>query len=342
MDWRYLPGSSLKLQYGHSIDKSDSYSQYGGVFDSTQDQVSLVGQHRLDVGQGVYGLEYLNQKLDSSEYDIGDRDVTSAFLGYTVTNDQFDAQANLRYDDNSQYGDETTYNLGGAYHINPNLRLGTSYAKGFRAPTFNDIYPGYGGDPELKPEISDNYEAFVEYSSPLQSTRLTGYYNDVEDLISYVANPTPNNPFAGSTQNVDEARIKGLTLTSDWNIDNYLFGGSYDYQQAKDNSGGSNDGNHLPYRPEHKGLVYVGYRLPSLDIRAEYQYVGDYYSRVANAESQSVDDYGLVNISGNYQLTDKLSMTARLNNIFNEKYVTDPGYDTDGTNFFTSLTYNWY
>ena len=34
--------------------------------------------------------------------------------------------------------------------------------------------------------------------------------------------------------------------------------------------------------------------------------------------------------------------TARLNNITNEKYVTAPGYNTDGTNFFTSLTYNWF
>ncbi|MBH0086180.1 TonB-dependent receptor [Psychrobacter sp. SCQQ22] len=342
VDWNYMPGSSLKLQYGHSIDKSDSSSQYGGVFDTKQDQISLLGQHQLSIGQGFYGIEYLNQSLDSSAYEIDDRDVTSAFFGYVFDINQFDAQANLRYDDNSQYGDETTYNLGGAYHINPDWRIGTSYAKGFRAPTFNDIYPGYGGNPDLKPETSDNYEAFVEYSTPLQSTRLTGYYNDVEDLISYVATPTTANPYAGATQNVDRAEIKGLTLTSDWTVDNYLFGGSYDYQQAEDNSGGNNDGNYLPYRPEHKGLVYVGYRLPSLDIRAEYQYVGDYYSRITNTDAQFIDNYGLLNISGSYELTDNLSMTARLNNITNESYITDIGYKTDGTNFFTSLTYNWH
>ena len=342
VDWNYMPGSSLKLQYGHSIDKSDSSSQYGGVFDTKQDQISLLGQHQLSIGQGFYGIEYLNQSLDSSAYEIDDRDVTSAFFGYVFDINQFDAQANLRYDDNSQYGDETTYNLGGAYHINPDWRIGTSYAKGFRAPTFNDIYPGYGGNPDLKPETSDNYEAFIEYSTPLQSTRLTGYYNDVEDLISYVATPTTANPYAGATQNVDKAEIKGLTLTSDWTVDNYLFGGSYDYQQAEDNSGGSNDGNYLPYRPEHKGLVYVGYRLPSLDIRAEYQYVGDYYSRITNTDAQFIDNYGLLNISGSYELTDNLSMTARLNNITNESYITDIGYNTDGTNFFTSLTYNWH
>ncbi|WP_201526006.1 TonB-dependent receptor plug domain-containing protein [Psychrobacter frigidicola] len=341
VDWRYLPGSSVKLQYGHSIDKSDDYDNNPSFYNTKQDQVSLVGQHLLPIGQGIYGLEYLNQSLDSDAYEVDDRDVTSAFLGYIVASNQFDAQANVRFDDNSQYGDKTTYNLGGAYHINPNLRAGASYAKGFRAPTFNDIYPGYGGNPDLKPESSDNYEAFVEYETLLQLTRLTGYRNEVEDLIASDGIPTPENPY-GSIKNIDEAKIKGLSLTSDWVIDNYLFGGSYDYQKAKDNSGGSDDGNFLAIRPEHKGLVYAGYRLPSLDIRAEYQYVGDYYYNVSNTKSQFVENYGLFNISGNYQLNPNLTMTARLNNITNEKYVTAPGYNTEGTNFFTSLTYNWF
>ena len=341
VDWRYQPGASVKLQYGHSIDNIDTET-YSSNYDTEQDQVSLVGQHALPIGTGIYGAEYLNQSIDTTDYDVDDRDVTSAFLGYVLANDQFDAQANLRYDDNSQYGDETTYNLGGALHINPNLRIGVSYAKGFRAPSFNDLYSPFGGNAELTPETSDNYEAFIEYDTPIQSTRLTGYHNKVDDLISYVASPTPSNPYAGSSENVDEAKIEGLTLTSDWIVDNYLFGGSYDYQQAEDNSGGNNDGNFLAIRPEHKGLIYLGYRLSSFDIRAEYEYVGDYYSNVANAESQFVDHYGLFNISGNYQLTDSLTMAARLDNITNEKYITLPGYDTDGINYFTSLTYNWY
>ena len=342
VDWQYMPDASVKLQYGHSVDKSESYAKYPNVFDGTQDQISLVGKNKLLAGEAVYGLEYLTQDLDSTAYSIDDRNVKSAFAGYVIANDRFDAQANLRYDDDSRYGDETTYNLGGAMHLSPDFRVGASYAKGFRAPVFNDLSPVYSGNPDLKPETSDNYEAFAEYNTLLQSTRLTGYYNDVENLISYVASPTPSNPYAGASQNINEAKIKGISLTSDWEMNDYLFGGSYDYQKAEDSSGGSDDGNSLPYRPEHKGLVYVGYRLPSLDIRAEYQYVGDYYSRITNTDSQFVDNYGLLNISGNYKLTDNLSMTARLNNITNEEYITDIGYNTDGINYFTSLTYNWY
>lgn len=342
VDWRYQAGSSLKLQYGHSIDKSETYGQFGGVFDTKQDQISLAGQHKLAVGHGIYGLEYLNQGLDSTAYTVDDRDVKSAFLGYVLASNAFDAQANVRFDDDSQYGNQTTYNVGAAYHINPDFRFGANYAQGFRTPTFNDLYYPASGNADLKPETSDNYEAFMEYNTGMHSSRLTGYYNQVDDLISYVAKPTPNNPFGGSSENIDKAKIKGVTLTSDWVVNSYLFGGSYDYQQAKDDSNRNNDGNFLSIRPEHKGLIYAGYRLPSLDIRAEYEYIGDYYSNVANTDAQLVDAYGLLNISGNYQLTDNLSMTARLNNITNKHYITLPGYDTDGTNFFTSLTYNWF
>ena len=69
---------------------------------------------------------------------------------------------------------------------------------------------------------------------------------------------------------------------------------------------------------------------------------GHYYYSVNNADSQIIDSFGLFNISGNYQLTDNLTMSARLNNITNKEYVTALGYNTDGTNFFTSLTYNWF
>lgn len=341
VDWRYNPNASVKLQYGHSIDKLDN--KFGDDFNTKQDQINLIGQHQLPVGQGIYGLEYLNQSLDSTVYQADDLDVSSAFLGYVLANTQFDAQANLRFDDNSQFGDQTTYNLGAAYRLNPNIRIGATYAKGFRAPNFNELYYPNSGNINLIAETSDNYEAFIEYDTLLQSTRLTGYQNKVDDLINFSALYDAEGQYVGgSYENIEQSKIKGITLTSDWVMGNYLLGGSYDYQQAQDDSGSINDGNFLAIRPEHKGLVYAGYRLPSLDIRAEYQYVGDYYSGSANVESQLVESYGLVNISGNYQLTDNLTMTARLNNVTNKKYVTLPGYNTDGTNFFTSLTYNWY
>ncbi|MEH6667415.1 MAG: TonB-dependent receptor plug domain-containing protein, partial [Psychrobacter sp.] len=84
VDWQYMPDASVKLQYGHSVDKSESYAKYPNVFDGTQDQISLVGKNKLLAGEAVYGLEYLTQDLDSTAYSIDDRNVKSAFAGYVV------------------------------------------------------------------------------------------------------------------------------------------------------------------------------------------------------------------------------------------------------------------
>lgn len=329
---------TAKLAYGYSVADSSTYEHESKIgnpdrYDTTQQQINLTGDQNLSVGTAIYGIEYLKQELDSNIYDADGRQVTSGYLGYILSKGNIDAQANIRYDDYSDFDSKTTYNLGTAYRLTPELRVGANYAKGYRAPSFTQLFgpASWGSNPNLKPETSDNYETFIEYDALLQSTRLTAYHNKVDDLISW----------SGSkNENIESAEIKGATLSTDWNIDNYLFGLSYDYQQAKNDSGLSNDGKYLAIRPEHKGLVYMGYQLSDVNIRAEYQYVDDYYYDATN--NTKVDSYNLVNISGNYKLTDNLSITARLNNIFNEKHITAPGYNTDGTNFFTSLTYNWF
>ena len=337
---------TAKLTYGYSVADSSTYEYESKIgnpdkYNTTQQQVNLTGDYKLPVGTAIYGIEHLKQQLDSSVYQADDRKVTGSYLGYLLSKDNIDAQLNVRYDDYSDFDSETTYNLGAAYRFTPDLRVGANYAKGYRVPSFTQLFgpKSWGGNPNLEPEASDNYEAFIEYATLLQSTRLTGYKNKVENLIASDGINTAEYPY-GRNINIDKSKIEGITLTSDWNIDNYLFGLGYDYQKAKDDSGKTNDGNYLPIRPENKGLVYMGYQLSDVDIRAEYQYVDDYYYDATN--NTKVDSYNLVNISGNYKITDNLSMSARLNNVFNKKYVTAPGYNTDGTNFFTSLTYNWF
>lgn len=335
-----------KLSYGYSIDKSSTYETEAHIgnpseYDTKQQQIDFTGSYKLPVGKAIYGAAYLKQELDSNVYEADDRKVKSGFLGYLVSHNNVDAQANVRYDDYSDFDSETTYNLGAAYHFTPEFRAGINYAKGYRVPTFNDLYgpKEWSSNPNLKPETSDNYETFVEYNTPQQITRLTAYQNEVEDLIASDGIETPEYKY-GKNINIEKAKIKGITLTSDWNVNDYLFGLSYDYQDAKNDGGRENDSNYLPLRPKNKGIVYVGYQLADLDLRAEYQYVDNYYYNAAN--TTKVDDYNLVNISGNYQLTPALSMSARLNNVFNKKYITSPGYSTDdGTKFLTSLTYTW-
>ncbi len=341
-EYNYADNSSLKLQYGESIDNSENFNTAWGDSDykTTQQQINLIGKHQLPLGKVIYGGEYLQQKLDSSAYQADDRKVKSIFTGYQLAKDKLDLQANIRHDKNSQYGNETTYNFGVAYRPLKNLRIGTSYATGFNMPSFNDLYFPKSGNPNLQAETSKNIETFAEYQTEKNKTRLTAYHNRVNNMIAW--KPNSANDFTGTMKNINKVNIEGVSLNSDWNFNNYLFGLGYDYQKVtNDKKDSENYGKFINYRPKHKGLIYAGYQADNFDIRGEYQYTGDYFTDFSGKNLNKVSGYGLVNFVGNYYLNDSLTANVRINNLTNKNYVNIPNYNTQGTNVFVGLTYDY-
>ena len=340
---------TVRLSAGQSLDKLDN--KVGDAFETKQKQANLLSTYLLPSGQLQAGAEWLKQKVDITDntpdsgndtYKINDRTIKSGFIGYQLNKDTYDLQANVRYDDNSQFDNETTYSLGYAVRLAPSLRLGTSFATGYRAPSLNDLYiesSYYVPNENLEVEKSNNLEVFIESNNEFQTTRLTGFNSRVDNLINNAYDPAT---FKYQATNIDAARLSGYSFTSDWQLSNVLFGGQYTYTDAEERSG-VNKGKQLVYRPEHTGLIYVGYQALDFDVRAEAQYVGKIYNSPDN--STFIDDYTLFNVSGNYYINPNLTLSSRVENLTNEDYTTNEGFGTrynqDGTNFFTSLTYNW-
>ncbi|BFL70258.1 TonB-dependent vitamin B12 receptor [Moraxella osloensis] len=326
---------SASLKYGESIDESKSYfSSKPSEFNTKQKQTNLQLGYQLPMGQIIGGYEHLKQEVDSSvAFAIDSRTIKSVYAGYLVSNDKYDGQLNIRNDDNSQFSNETTYNVGAAYRMTPNVRVGASYATNFRTPTFNDLYyPGYSNS-NLKSETSKNSEIFVEHSNNLQKTRVTTYQSDIKNKIQADENYIP--------QNIVQAKVKGVNLQSDWHINNLLFGFNYDYTNAEDKATGLQ----LTYQPKNKGLVYVGYQKPTFDIRLESQYVGGRDFMNSNnfpPTRETLDSYMTLNLSGNYYLSPNLTINSRLNNLTDKDYETVYGYRQKGINSFVSLTYQWF
>ncbi len=340
---------TVRLSVGQSLDKLDN--KVGDAFETKQKQANLLSTYLLPSGQLQAGAEWLKQKVDITDntpdngndtYKINDRTIKSGFIGYQLNKDTYDLQANVRYDDNSQFDNETTYSLGYAVRLAPSLRLGTSFATGYRAPSLNDLYiesSYYVPNENLEVEKSNNLEVFIESNNEFQTTRLTGFNSRVDNLINNAYDPAT---FKYQATNIDAAILSGYSFTSDWQLSNVLFGGQYTYTDAEERSG-VNKGKQLVYRPEHTGLIYVGYQALDFDVRAEAQYVGKIYNSPDN--STFIDDYTLFNVSGNYYINPNLTLSSRVENLTNEDYTTNEGFGTrynqDGTNFFTSLTYNW-
>ncbi|MFZ3203690.1 MAG: TonB-dependent receptor, partial [Pseudomonas sp.] len=152
----------VTLQAGRSEDKSDGYldGYFDSRFDSRRDSVSWQNDLTLAVGHSlILGVDYqLDEVNGSTAYAEDSRDNKGAFAQYLGTVERHDWQLSLRRDDNQQFGQHDTGNIGYGYALTDWLRGTISYGTAFKAPTFNELYfPDYG-NPQLDAETSRSLE----------------------------------------------------------------------------------------------------------------------------------------------------------------------------------------
>jgi len=95
------------------------------------------------------------------------------------------ATGGFRVDGNSQFGKEVSPSWSILVPIERlSTRLRGSYSEGFRAPSFDELYfPGFG-NPNLKPEISSEYDGgFTTSFGELATLTATYFSRRVHDLI---------------------------------------------------------------------------------------------------------------------------------------------------------------
>ena len=101
----------------------------------------------------------------------------------------------VRYDDDSIFGNKTTPKFAMRYDINRDLIFRASYGRGFRPPSFQDLFlrfenPGVGyvveGNNNLRPEKSITVNSDLEYTPVKWMTlSLSLFKNDLYDLLQY-------------------------------------------------------------------------------------------------------------------------------------------------------------
>ncbi|MDU0356018.1 TonB-dependent receptor [Paraglaciecola aquimarina] len=122
--------------------------------------------------------------------------------------------AGLRYDDNDDFGDYTTYRLSSAYIWpigNNELKLRGAIGTGFRAPSLYEVEYNRGpwasspaSETELKQEETQGYELAVEYSTENGSHYEIVYFDqEIDDSIYFdLAN------FSGYLQDIGKSFSK--------------------------------------------------------------------------------------------------------------------------------------
>lgn len=237
-------------------------------------------------------------------------------LSQSLAGDVLNFNAGLRMANSDMFDTQLVPQFGFAVNPGFGLNIKGNLAMGYRNPSFKELYLYRMANPDLDPEKMMNYELSVgRYFSRYFSVDLTAYYSRGTDMIQVV-----------DQRNVNTGRFvnKGVEILANSRpLDNLRVYASYSYLHTSLDD--------LTGAP--KNQYYLGADLTlwkKLNIAADLKGVGGLYV----AESVKNQNYALLNLKLNYEISRFVAVFTRLENITGARYVINRGYDMPG---FTAM-----
>lgn len=212
VDGKLTPDWKTRLTLSQGDDKNLNFTngqvQEPGRFNTRNRQASWQNDWAFLPDQMLkVGFEHLDQTIDTDAYSPPTRRVDSGYIGYEGKFGRHQLQLNLRRDRYSDFGGASSYYAGYGFAFNPQWKAVASISNAFRAPSFNELYYPFFGNPNLQPEKARSVEGGVEYQSTVGLVRMTAFETDYSNLITSVFDPVSGNFLAA---NVNRARVNGL------------------------------------------------------------------------------------------------------------------------------------
>lgn len=336
--WTPSQRVAVTAQIGGSDDDSDnSFNDHAGTtihvgnFDTHRNTASLQGDFSLAEGQSLSaGADWQRDRIDSNTpFDITDRDNTGVYVEYLGKFGTQQLQASVRNDDNEQFGSHATGSLGWGMAFGDGFRLTASYGTAFKAPTFNDLYYPFFGNPDLKPETSRSANIGIAQHSQHWSWTLDAYETRIDDLISYDSSIfLPNN--------IDKARIRGVEFTVDATLGGWDLGAQLSHTDPRSESGFT-DGKLLARRARNSGRIDVDRAFGAFRVGATLNGAGPRYDDAANGVR--LGGFATTDLRFEYAFDAEWTLQARATNVFDRHYETVAWYNQPGREFGLSLRY---
>lgn len=339
---RYMPSEhfDLTIQAGRAQDKSRNFyadagagtRTYVSTFDTRRDSATVQGDVALAEGHLLsIGADWQKELVESTTaYDMTERDNKAAFAEYQGRLGGNRLQASLRNDDNEQFGNHTTGSLGWGYDLARGFRVNASYATGFKAPSFNDLYYPYFGNPDLSPEKSKSLNLGVSQSGDNWNWTFNVFENRVDDLISYdAALFLPNN--------IDRARIRGAELTFSATLAGWDLSAQVSHVDPRNRTEGINHDNLLARRARTTGRIDVDKAFGAFRVGTTFYAASNRYDDVAN--SVRLAGYSTLDLRVEYAFHPDWTLQARASNVFDRDYETVAWYNQPGREYGLSLRY---
>lgn len=293
--------------------------------------------HETSAGIAVTWLETSNSGVGIDNFS--EQNESIYIQHHWIPGDNLNLLAGIRHDQYEGGKDSTTFRAAASWQACDHTKLHTSMATGFRRPSVVDLFGffGYYGNPNLNPEESLGWDAGVTFDiTGDTSLDITYFHNEIDDLIA--SGPAPDY----AAMNIQKARTRGLEVSHrgshcDGRVRTRL---AYTWLQAENLTSSSR----LVRRPEHTlnadinaditARLLLGAGITWVSRREDFQALPP-YSRY------DAEDYATARIYGSYQLSDAVSLKARVENLFNQQYSEVDGFPARGLGFFAGITLEW-
>lgn len=339
--FKFTPGGIWdgQLQFSRSKDFDENYSdaQRQYTFETERDAISFTNNFQLsDTQLFALGADYADDTVSSDFLDAStpnSRDNTAVFALWNQQLDQLQLNLSVRSDDNEQFDRHATGNIALGYPLAENLSGFISYGTAFKAPTFNDLYSAFGGNPDLQPEESASTEIGVSGMINDASWSFNIYQTDIDNLIIY-------DQTTFTSENIAQSQIRGAELNSSLQLAKWQFDLALSYTDPRNKSGDDKD-RVLQSRPKQTLSIQVSRDFGRFALGSSLLAQSQRYTSSDNSESSP--GYGLLNAHASYQLNKNMSVEAKLSNLLDKDYILNQGfgttYSTLGRSLFVNLAY---
>ena len=255
----------------------------------------------------------------------------------------FSTDLAVRHDSFSAFKDATTVRAAAIAAPGAGLRIHAAYGEGIAQPTFYDLYgffPGsFRGNPSLKPERSEGWEAGLRWERNKLSAGATYFAARLKDEILDVFDPVT---FLSSTANASgRSRRKGIELDAQYRPTSHLLlAANYTWLDADQQQAAGAALVREARRPRHSANLVATWSAGRLSAGASAAYVGartDTNFDVFPAQIVRLHPYVLASARVGYRLTDRIEAYVRAENGFDSRYQDAVGYATAGRTVYAGL-----
>ena len=341
---------SHNLAYSNTDITRDSYAAGLASFstDGEIDRVEYTGSTDFFSSFTlVYGADFEQEDITTGDGSSLDRYQRGYFIEYQVSPvDALFVTAGLRYDDNDDFGDHLSYRFTSAYLQDlgdgNTLKYHGSYGTGFRAPSLNEL--AYNDGPwawgpaaglALDEETSKGFDVGLSYYAASGFELGAIYFNQrIEDEIYFdlIA-------FTGYLQAKGDSKSTGVELFFDYPFaQQWRIFGNATYNDTE-----TPDGAQRIRRPEK--IANLGGQFSSANqqflLIANLRYSAASEDELFGVGRLDLDDYVVLDISANYQLTEQAEIYGRIENVGNVDYEEVTGFNTGGSAAYAGLRYSF-